>query len=296
MLNTVGILIFVTKKRPKPQLLMQNIELVSKKLDGIPTDVIEIPAGFKPRVVDDARYRPFSGGVAMINYLTQGTGTLGVIVKRLVTSSKLYGLTNNHVGANEDVEGLVPPAAKIGQHWIQPGIHGGGKVPNDVIARLYKWNRIKPRAPNQVNYYDAAVGEITAKSLPQAQAYQVKDIGTIKGIENTKLGDKVLKRGRTTRKTVGMVSGFILPPSIISVEYRGYSCDFTDQIMIVGQPCRSPFSQPGDSGSLVVSASSTNGTYKAKALLFAGGRSSDGIDYTIASPIKRVAKDFGLKF
>jgi hypothetical protein len=200
-------------------------------------------------------------------------------------------------GANEDVKGLVPPAAKKGDYWIQPGAHGGGKVPQDVIAELQKWNKLIPSAPGKFNYYDVSIGEIVKESMPDAKAYEVMEIGPVKGMEDINLGDKVMKRGRTTLKTIGVVSAFIPPPQVVTIEYNGYPCDFTDQVIIVGDPQTNAFSQPGDSGSVIVSSdldSQTN-AYPAKALLFAGGESSDGIDYTIASPIKRIAKDFQLK-
>ena len=293
--NTVGLVVFVTKKPTDEQLRTQQIEPLPKQIDGVVTDVVEIPGGFRPRGPDDARYRPFSGGVAMINPRTPGTGTLGLVLRKVgKKSSKLYGLTNNHIGANEDVKGMSPPAAKKGDSWVQPGAHGGGKAPKDVIAKLYKWNRLIPSAPGMVNHYDVSVGEIVHDSLPHAKPYEIMDIGAVKGMDDINLGDKVMKRGRTTLDTTGRV---IAVMQSVQVEYSGYPCDFAGQVAIAGDSPSSPFSLPGDSGSLIVSANVDNeGAHKAKALLFAGGESSDGIDITIASLIRRVAKDFRLKF
>jgi hypothetical protein len=93
-----------------------------------------------------------------------------------------------------------------------------------------------------------------------------------------------------------MVSAVIPSPQVVTVDYSGYPCDFTDQWVIVGDPTSNPFSLPGDSGSVIVSAEKdSTGSYPVKALLFAGGQGSDGIDHTIASPIKRIVKDFKLK-
>ncbi len=79
--------------------------------------------------------------------------------------------------------------------------------------------------------------------------------------------------------------------------YQGYPCNFVDQAVITGIPEMTPFSLPGDSGSVIVSAdkNSRNNSYGVKALLFAGGRGDDGIDHTIASPIGRIAEEFHLK-
>ena len=56
-----------------------------------------------------------------------------------------------------------------------------------------------------------------------------------------------------------------------------------------------PFSQPGDSGSLIVAANPVSGSNdrEALALLFAGGRTTEGTDITIASPIEFVVREVG---
>lgn len=308
MTDTVGIVVFVLKKHKETELHAQQIEPIAKEIEGIQTDVIEIPGGFRLRrsAPDDSKHRPISGGVAAINFKERGTGTLGLIVKRRGrsgsgrgrggSSPKLYALTNNHVGANEDVQGLSPPAAKKGDYWIHPGAHGGGTVPADVIAKLYTWNRMKPTAPGVVNYYDVAVGELIKKrsSVAEASPYEVMDIGPVKGMKEPVLGQKVIKRGRTTLKRNGIVAVLFQDAE---VEYNGFPCSFADQIIIVGDPQTTPFSQAGDSGSVVVAAEEDPPTnaHKAIALLFAGGTGSNGIDFTVASPIRRIAKDFGLK-
>ncbi len=60
-----------------------------------------------------------------------------------------------------------------------------------------------------------------------------------------------------------------------------------------------PFSLGGDSGSCIVSSDAdgqSTRTHKAKALLFAGGPNEEtGFDETVASPIGKIVRDFGLK-
>lgn len=140
-------------------------------------------------MADDLRYRPIEGGIATIRHPSKYVGTLGLIVRK---ANKLYGIKNNHVGANEYVLGMTPTAAKKGDPWVQPS---AGSVPRDLIARLYKWNRLKPQSPGNVNYYDFAMEEIVNPGLADAKHNEIKDIGLVKGIENINLGDKVLKRG-----------------------------------------------------------------------------------------------------
>lgn len=289
--NTPSIVIYVTKKHTEKSLQSLQIIPVPKKIEGIPTDIIEIPGGFLPRIADDRKHRPFPGGIATINEKANGTGTLGLIVKRTTTRLGLYGLTNNHVGANQDLRGLRPPSAKIGEHWLQPGAHGGGRKPRDTIARLLKWNRLITASPGEVNYYDVAIGRIIRAKRSEARPYEVLEIGKVRGMTDVELGDKVMKRGRTTRKRKGIVSTI---GQNVQVPYQGFPCNFEQQISIVGDPQTTPFSLGGDSGSVVVSTGNSTEPYKVNSLLFAGGRSSSGIDITIASPIRRIARDFKL--
>jgi hypothetical protein len=298
--DEVAIIIFVRAKPSIQALAEQQIEPVPKEIEGYKTDIINVPLGFVPRVSrllitaampDDLRHRPFSGGMAIINATgVPGTGTLGLIVQKSTSSAdKLYLITNNHVAANEDLEGQEPPAARTGDPIIQPGAHGGGQVPQDIIAKLDDWNRLKPSGPGNVNFYDFAMAEIVNESMSDAKAYEIMDIGPVKGMEDINLGDKVMKRGRTTRKTTGRVVAVAVETT---VDYQGFPCNFIDQVVITGIPETIPFSLAGDSGSCIVSS---DPPHRAKALLYAGGTGEGGIDFTVASPIKKIAEDFNLK-
>jgi hypothetical protein len=286
--DDVGIIIFVSKKQDESKLRALQIEPIPKHIEGVITDVQSIR--FFPRMADDAKYRPIEGGIATIRYPSEYVGTLGLIIRK---GNRLYGITNNHVGANEDVLGMRPPAARKKDPWVQPS---NGSVPKDLIARLYKWNRLKPQGPGNINYYDFAMGEIVNPGLSDAKYNEIKDIGLVKGIEDINLGDKVTKRGRTTLKTTGRV---IAVNARVYVPYQGYNCDFAEQVTIIGDPDpKIPFSLGGDSGSLIVSSESDVRTqaHKAKALLFAGGENEEtGFDETTASPIRKIVQDFGLK-
>jgi hypothetical protein len=300
--DEVGIVIFVRSKPSIQTLLDQKIEPVPKEIEGYKTDVINVPLGFMPRISrllaatvlpDDLRYRPFSGGCAIINARGEpATGTLGLIVRKS-NSNKLYAITNNHVGANEDVEGMDPPAASKGDPITQPGAHGGGHDPEDTIALLDSWNRMKPTSPGSVNHYDFAMAEITTKALASAKPYEVMEIGSVKGAKDINLGDLVIKRGRTTRRTLGRVVAVAVETS---VDYRGFPCSFVDQVVIVGVPETMPFSLGGDSGSVIVSKQKNPATHAhaIQGLLFAGGTTDEGLDFTLVSPIMKIVEDFNL--
>jgi hypothetical protein len=293
MTDTVA-MIFYVRFKPKINALRRlNIEPLPKEIEGIPTDVVEIPTGFDKRIVrlglriatpDDSRHRPVPGGVAMVNANgLPSTGTLGLIFQKRNTN-EFFACTNNHVGANEDIEGLSP-TAQIGDPWIQPGAHGSGHHPQDTIAILDRWGRMKLL---EKNHYDFAIGKIN--DGVDVKPNHIEGVGDVSGIADIELGDIVLKRGRTTRARRGMVTDVLIDD--VTVPYQqGQPCRFEDQVSIVGIPETDPFSLSGDSGSFVVSEESP---HTVKAQLFAGGEDSDGIDVTIASPIRKIAEDFDL--
>jgi len=289
MTDTVAMIFFVRFKPKINALRRLNIEPLPKEIDGIPTDVIEVPTGFATRIVrqnlriatpDDSRYRPIPGGVAMINAREPATGTLGLIVQKRKTN-EYFACTNNHVGANEDVEGL-PPLAQKGDPWIQPGAHGNGHAPQDTFATLERWGRMNTVLEN---HYDFSIGKVIDGA--DVRPYYMQEVGEISGIADIELGDIVLKRGRTTRLRRGMVTAVGI--NDVQVSYQGRPCPFDDQVAIVGTPESLPFSLAGDSGSFVVSEESPHAV---KAQLFAGGEDNEGIDITIASPIRKIIGDF----
>lgn len=293
--DEISLIVYVRSKQNLSTLRQNNVTPIPKEIDGIKTDVKALPLGVNLQVLrmletvtapDDGRYRPIIGGEAMIMAGVPATGTLGAVVE---SNGELYGITNNHVGANEDLEGQTPTAEE-GNNWIQPGAHGGGQDPQDAFANLSKWNRIKPQALGQDNYYDFSMGRIT--TTDKVRPYEIKEIGKVEGIEDIELGDIVMKYGRTTRKTVGRVIAVGVGHIDIGYGEQPLMCDFTDLVDIVGKDITEPFSLAGDSGSLIVSTDSA--PYKAKALLFAGGPDEHNINHTFASPIKRIASDFNL--
>jgi hypothetical protein len=96
------------------------------------------------------------------------------------------------------------------------------------------------------------MGEIVEPALSGAKNNEIKDIGSVKGSEDIDLGNIVMKRGRTTLKTVGRV---IATDARVYVPYQGYNCDFVGQVLIIGHPEPNvPFSLGGDSGCCIVSS------------------------------------------
>ena len=312
-----AIVFFVTKKLPE-SLFMSGLrlgfEMIPKILEGFKTDVIEVPEGFSVRA-DDARYRPVKGGVAVINARASGTGTLGVI------NEKGEILSNNHVLALASTEKCN--LASKGDPIIQPGTHGGGRYPDDVIGYLDRWTPIRvagvespcgvgrgfaklfsmiPKALGrrgvfkyvysfEPNLYDAAVGVMSADVEYEPDAI----VGTLLKVDGAKtakreIGARRWKRGRTTEATTGRIQAID-----VAVQVGGYACGGVGydvgQVAIVGDT--GSFSAPGDSGSLVVEPGEDE--LVATELLFAGGRTGDGMDITIASPLEYVIDGLGFR-
>jgi putative intracellular protease/amidase len=149
---------------------------------------------------------------------------------------------------------------------------------------------LRTQGPGKINYYDLAIGELVEPGLSRGiKANEIKDIGQVAGAEEIHLGDIVMKRGRRV----------IATDARFYVQYRGFNCDFEDQVAIIGHPNPvKPFSLQGDSGSVVVSAKRdlNSNAHKLKALLFAGGENNEtGFDETFAGPVKRILRDFNLK-
>ena len=214
---------------------------------------------------------------ASVGHVKITAGTLSGFVKR---ASAVYLLSNNHVLANED-------RAKAGDWIIQRARFDGGKHPADDVARLKYWIRLKK---NGTNFVDASLGAI--------EPGITYDAGLLTGLVNGKdrqlaglgpefidEGDVVYKVGRTTGATKGRVTAFDLDNVVINYDIGNLRFDGQIEIEGTGQ---GPFSDGGDSGSLIV-----NADMQAIALLFAGsdsgGRNNMGLTY--ANPIRRVLKD-----
>jgi hypothetical protein len=220
--------------------------------------------------------RPLAIG-ASAGHVLVTAGTIGAFVAR---ANRTFILSNNHVLANED-------EARAGDWIVQRGTLDGGREPRDRVARLRFWVRLKTRA---ANFVDAALAEVQPGIA--VDAARLRDLmGTrdrrLTGVGPDFLdeGDTVYKIGRTTGPTKGRVTAFDVDNVVVN--YDAGNLRFDGQVEIEGTGNR-PFSDGGDSGSLIV-----NGAMRAVALLFAGGEigGSNGLGLTYANPIHRVLSD-----
>lgn len=213
--------------------------------------------------------RPVRIGCSLAHFKVTA-GTVAAFVRS--TGQNAMVLSNNHVLANEN-------DGSIGDAILQPGPFDGGQDPADRIATLAQFIPINFSGTNTV---DCAVGGLNAgigfdsKGLDQ--------LGQLQGVRTSPVdkGEVVAKVGRTTGVTRGAVTAFEVDN--VTVGYDHGSATFDGQIEIEGAGSL-PFSQGGDSGSLIVDQQN-----QAVALLFAGSDTggSNGNGVTYGNPIAAV--------
>jgi S1-C subfamily serine protease len=208
-----------------------------------------------------------------IGHFEVTAGTLGAFVD-LDGSTGI--LSNNHVLANED-------RAAMGDAILQRATLDGGRSPADVIGRLQRSIRLKPRRANRLDVAVARLDEGIAWEPGKLRAIAGGRHRALAGVgDPADIAQIVYKIGRTTGVTRGRVTAFELDHLI--ADYDIGNLRFDGQIEIDGVGARS-FSAGGDSGSLIL-----NADMEAVALLFAGtergGRANLGLTY--ATPIDRV--------
>lgn len=259
--STPCITVFVAAKVPTEEVL--PAARVPSEVGGFPTDVVEI--GEVSAFPFKGRYRPAPGGVSVGHYKITA-GTIGCLVKK---GNQLCILSNNHVLANVN-------KGAIGDPILQPGPADGGKIPADVIAKLSAFVPIKFPGPNLV---DCAIAQ-TSPSLvtPLDKAYGKIHLPVVPAAINM----LVKKCGRTTQFTRGRVTAVA---ATVTVSYGTAGNAIFQNQVIIQSLNSNPFSQGGDSGSLIV----TDATAQPTALLFAGSAS-----HTIANPIQAVLAALGV--
>ncbi len=256
---------FYVKEKLHP-LLVRDGEVIPDEIEGVPTDIEQsgefsvwrpIPPIYHRKV------RPAMGGLSIGHYAITA-GTLGCLVKR---GQDTLILSNNHVLANEN-RGVE------GDPILQPGRFDGGNEDKDVLARLDSFVKVQDAETNTV---DAALAmPFDARDVTP----EILNIGRIRGTRNADLEEKVMKSGRTTRVTNGVVEDV---SATLRVGYSMGSFLFTDQMIIRGD--KGSFSAGGDSGALIVDYQGS-----AVGLLFAGSPF-----FTVANKIENVQSALSVK-
>ncbi|RJR44964.1 MAG: hypothetical protein C4567_03805 [Deltaproteobacteria bacterium] len=162
-------------------------------------------------------------------------GTLGCLVQD--PAGNQYILSCNHVLSrlNQD----------IGENILHEEPKNCGS--NRVVAQLTKFKTIYFDLPGFNNYVDAAIAKVVRGEV-RSDGY-INCIGKVSSwvLQDTPLGLEVQKSGLTTGLTEGRVIEVGKP---VGITYEGHSTIMLDTIKIEG--INGPFTQRGDSGSLVV--------------------------------------------
>jgi hypothetical protein len=188
-------------------------------------------------------------------------GTLGCFVTDEHDHVSL--LSNNHVIAAEN-------SGVIGDRIFQPGtMILGEEKPVARLAKFYPLEFDSSQLPNEV---DVAIARLTSEFLEESGYYQTflphHGISIQQNqISAARAGDKVVKVGRTTGKTYGVVKSF--GTIVRAIRYEKGNCRFSNAIVIQSCDPAKPFADCGDSGSLIVKESSG----EIVGLLYAGSKS-----------------------
>ncbi|RUR71064.1 hypothetical protein EJP67_28820 [Variovorax guangxiensis] len=223
---------------------------------------------------EQRRHRPLKIGIS-VGHRDITAGTLGCFVQRAIDGEWVtFILSNNHVLAKENL-------GVIGDAVLQPGRLDNGTPSKDKVAELSNFIPLKKRH----NLVDCAIAKLGLEGA-QYDSSSIRGLGKLAGLASAGIneGARVAKLGRTTGLTKGRVTAFELDDVVVAYEQGNLSFDQTIEIEGIGAR---PFSDGGDSGSLIV-----NSRNEAVALLFAGsesgGRNNAGLTY--ANPIHDVLK------
>jgi hypothetical protein len=227
------------------------------------TDVKEIGV---LRLEASVKDKPIQSGFSVAHVKTTA-GTVGAVVKR---DGKLFILSNSHVLA-------LSGKGKVGDQIVYPGPADGGTVPANLVGSLASFVAFDTSGAF-VNRVDAALAEIDQTRLSGINFGIHKAVTPLRTIL-PKRGMKISKAGRTSGKTSGEVIDvnfrFVLQyPGVGGVGY-------IDQVLC------SRYTEPGDSGSLVVDTV----TGKIVGLHFAGANGG-----SVFNPIRPVADALKFKF
>ena len=130
--DQLAVAVLVEQKKPVEALSADD--LVPQQVNGMRTDVIEIgrlEAHIDPR----ARFRPNVPAGVSIGHYKVTAGTIGAVVFDRNTGEPLI-LSNNHVLANSN-------NAEIGDAILQPGPTDHGVRPDDVVAKLHRFEMLR---------------------------------------------------------------------------------------------------------------------------------------------------------
>jgi len=205
------------------------------------------------------------------------TGTLGALVKDAKTGN-LFALSANHVLARAS---STTKAARKNELIVQPGLVDLGcfQDSSDQVAKLSSW--VPLNFSGAFNTVDAAIALDVNNSLDPTGT--IFNVGTIGNAPPQALdlvdGSFVMKMGRASCLTLGQIDATDAMGKVTYVSggnsLSAGTANFDHQILVIGANSGA-FTQPGDSGSVVLTAPEATGSGacpQAIGLLFASNAS-----------------------
>lgn len=252
--DILSIRIHIKEKKVKSAL--QAEDMFPDEIDSFPVDVIQ--ANYKPVGVISSqekylrrtdRYPVMQPGIS-VAHKKCSAGTLGMFVRDERTGKPAI-LSNWHV--------LAGPGAEPGDPILQPGRYDGGRASRDTVAFLERM-------------YLGRDGDAAIALLGNSRKFDPLISGlsiVIDRTEDPKVGDIVIKSGRSTRVTRGRV----MAKGRYFMKYKGHHErvgieGFIIRPMNPENPMNEEISRGGDSGSIWLKDGST----AAVGLHFAGER------------------------
>lgn len=230
MTREIALRAYVKKKQLKKDL--DSKDIVPEDIDGFPVDVIQsnITQGdpitaseTTDRGLNPYKSDPLMGGVETWNVAIRDIGTLGAIVYDRQTGQQM-ALSNFHVFVKNQ------PQDAVGNIITQPCTGGNA---DDIIGKVVKSD----------STLDCSIAQLTTKRQISTSLEGIS--GGIKGIVAPTLGMQVMKSGRATGITYGMIDGV------------GADNDNTFTIVpIPNKWDKKEISSGGDSGSIWIEQSS----------------------------------------
>jgi endonuclease G, mitochondrial len=233
---------------------------------GFPVDYIE--ASYRSQLFDsspaietiqrDGYFNPIQGGISISNEWEYGYGTLGGLVKDHATGDPMI-LSAWHVLA---LSAYTRPGLRI----LQPGLGDGGSYRN-TVARFTRHGMLQG--------IDAAVAKLEG---PRTTLNEELQIGPVTGVTEPVMDMRLIKSGRASQITQGIISGV---EGERPIWYGGLQRKIRHIVHIVPPAEGGEVSRAGDSGSWWLE----EGTNKAAALHIAG---EDHPEYALAISMPRV--------
>jgi hypothetical protein len=238
-----------------------------------------------PKVAPFERYGGRYTCGSSVHLSTQGgAGTLGCLVSD--NSGTLFALSNNHVFGDSNYAEMALPIFGPGSVDIAPGQPDPIVIGHlAAIAPLVDGLHFPPSMHN----LDAALAKV--REPDQVTSMQRTLYDSPVATAPLTGGMRVEKVGRTTGRTKGIVRGQSAGPAPVEYTARGgvgRKWVYFDNVFVIEGEDGRPFSQRGDSGSLITTEAPDGGRL-AVGLLFAG----DG-NITLSVPISLVLNHFGV--